>query len=163
MAATHHGESWSKAQPATTFSSDELKEMDDIEKKIVADNQALRQELKRLSTEFASVVSVVKDLKPILDETVAAKQQNAETLRVKAKLSLDLTPDQIAEAKKATGESDAVAAVAIWDRSRAKSEEAKAKVPEPPKTPRSNAREVKPATSADEIYNQLRSNVAKES
>lgn len=113
----------------------------------------LRSQLDRQALALEEYGKTIKDLEPFHKEVISTQQAKAEQAAVKQKLGLDVTPADIAAAKKLTGVNDPVGAVAA---ARFK----QGAQPTPPATPTSRERvpdlEKLPA---DEVFRLLNSGV----
>lgn len=95
---------------------------------------SLKAQLDRQAQMIQQFGSTIKELEPIHQEVISSRQASAEVSAVKAKLGLEVTPDQISLAKKQTGVNDPVGAIAALNVMQGQ------KAPPPPRTPTNGQR-----------------------
>lgn len=95
---------------------------------------ALEAQLDRQAQIIQQFGSTIKELEPIHQEVISSRQASAEVSAVKAKLGLDVTPQEISHAKQQTGVNDPVGAIATLNVLKGQ------QAPPPPRTPTNGQR-----------------------
>jgi|GEM_PF-3936916 len=169
LARAHHGENWTgTAASISKFTQEEMEQLDDFEMKLMAQSDAAREDARAARAETAAMAQELKamreafgQIKPVLDETASSRQLASDIASVKESLGIDVTAEQLAAARKATGKSDAVAAMATHSYRANQAADPNKKAP--PATPKTAPREAPRTTNADEIFARAKAEIAEES
>jgi hypothetical protein len=153
LASAHHN------QPVLTSATGDFAlpegydedDLDPLDQHYVESHRGLKSEIAALRKELAGVKGYLAEVDPVLTEQVTARKVSVEVQKVRQMTKLDVTAEQIEEAKSTYKVSDPVAAVLLAEREGTISRKGTGTRPLP-KTPKSRSQEVVDTTDPDVIF-----------